>query len=80
MEGQDEFIMRKSDSADVGLGEDYEDALADVGCNAELYIFNQENTDLLHEVHTGDASFALHGPGPAILLSLSSAFMALSVA
>ena len=36
------FIMRKSDSADVGLGEDYEDALADVGCNAELCIVNQE--------------------------------------
>ena len=61
MEGQDAFIMRKSDSADVGLGEDYEDALADVGCNAELYIVNQENTDLFREAHTGDASFALHG-------------------
>ena len=47
------FIMRKSDSADVGLGEDYEDDLADVGCNAELYIVNQESTDLLREVYTG---------------------------
>ena len=59
--------MRKSDSADVGLGEDYEDALADVGCNAELYIVNQENTDLFREVHMRDASFALHGPGSIIL-------------
>ena len=51
MEGQDEFIMHKSDSADVGLGEDYEDVLADEGCDANLYIVNQENTgDLLREV------------------------------
>ena len=27
MEGQDEFIMRKSDNVDVGSGEDYEEAL-----------------------------------------------------
>ena len=70
MARRDELIMRKSDSAEVDLGEDYEDVLADVGCNAELYIFNQENTDLHREAHTGDASFALHGPGP-ILLSLA---------
>ena len=70
MEGQDEFIVRKSDSADVGLREDCEDVFADVGCNADLYIVNQENTDLLREAHTGDASFALHGPGP-ILLSVA---------
>ena len=36
MEGQDEFIMRKSDSGDVGLGEDCEDVSEDVGCNADL--------------------------------------------
>ena len=58
---------RISNGADVGLGEDYEDVLADVGCNADLYIVNQENTDMLREVHTGDASFALHGPGPILL-------------
>ena len=33
--------MRKSDNVDVGLGEDYEEALAladvGVGCNADLY-------------------------------------------
>ena len=58
---QDEFIMRKSDNV-VGLREDYEEALADVGCNADLYVVNQESTDLLREAHTGDgdASFALH--------------------
>ena len=70
MEGQDEFIMHKSDSADVGLGEDCEDVLADVGCYVDLYIVNQENTDLFRETHTGDASFALHGPG-SIFQSLS---------
>ena len=72
MKDQDEFIMlmRELDSADVGLGEDYEDILADVDCNVELYIFNQENTDLFREMHTRDASFALHGPGP-ILLSVA---------
>ena len=50
MEGQDEFIMRKSDNADVGSGEDYEEVLSDVGCNADLYVVNQESTDLL--LHT----------------------------
>ena len=62
MEGQEEFIMRKSNNVDVGSGEDYEEALADVGCNADLYVVNQESTDLLREAHTGDgdASFALH--------------------
>ena len=59
MEGQDEFIMRKSDNVDVGSGEDYEVALADVGRNADLYVVNQESTDLLREAYTGDASFAL---------------------
>ena len=38
-----------------------------------LYIIvNQENADididLLREVHTRDASFALHGPGPGPIL------------
>ena len=35
------FIMRKSDSEDVGLGEDYEAVLEDIGYNADLYIANQ---------------------------------------
>ena len=61
MEGQDKFIMRKPDNADVGLGEDFEEVLADVGCNADLYVINQESTDLIREVHMGDALFALNG-------------------
>ena len=40
MEGQDEFIVRKSDNSDIGLGEDYEEVLADVGCIADLYVVN----------------------------------------
>ena len=47
MEGQDKFIMRMPDNADIGLGEDYEEVLVDVGCNADLYVVNQERTDLI---------------------------------
>ena len=48
MEGQDALIMRKSDSENGALGEDYEAVLEDIGCNADMYIYiiaNQENTD-----------------------------------
>ena len=45
MEGQDKFIMRELDNADVGLREDCEEDLVDVGCNADLYVANQESTD-----------------------------------
>ena len=38
MEGQDKFIMCKPDNAEVGLGKDCEEDLADVGCNADLYL------------------------------------------
>ena len=31
MEGQDSFIMRELDDAEVGLGEDREEAVTDVG-------------------------------------------------
>ena len=65
------FIMRQSDSGDVGLGEDCEEVLEDVGCNADLYIANQENAYLFREMHTGDASFTLHRPGPILLSALS---------
>ena len=48
-EGQDEFIMRKLDNVDVGLGEDYKEALADVGCNADdLYVVNQDQESREH--------------------------------
>ena len=42
MEGQDSFIVRELNDAEVGLGEDREEALADVGNNADLYAANQE--------------------------------------
>ena len=38
---QDKFIMRKPDNADVGLGEDYEEVVAGVGRDADLYVVNQ---------------------------------------
>ena len=51
--------MRKSDNSDVNWREDCEEDLADVGCNADLYVVNQETTDLIREahMHMGDASF-----------------------
>ena len=60
MEGQDKFVMRELDNADVGLREDCEEDLVDVGCNADLYVANQESTDSIHEVHVGDALFAFN--------------------
>ena len=38
MEGQDKFVMRELDNADVGLREDWEEDLVDVGCkcNADM--------------------------------------------
>ena len=42
MEGQDELIARKSDGEEVGLEDDDEAALEDVGRDADLYIANQE--------------------------------------
>ena len=60
MEGQDKFIMRELDNTDGDLREDCEEDLADVGCNADLCVANQ-NTDLTHEVHVGDALFAFNG-------------------
>ena len=61
MEGQDKFVMRELDNADVGLREDCEEDLVDVGCNADIYVANQESTDSIHEVHVGDALFAFNG-------------------
>ena len=52
------------DDADVGLREDCEEDLADVGYNADLYVVNQErSTDLIREAHMGDVSFSLNGNG-----------------
>ena len=61
MEGQDKFIMRKPDNADIGLREDCEDDLVDVGCNADLYVANQKSTDSIREAQVGDALFAFNG-------------------
>jgi len=73
--------MRKSDDADVGFREDYEEVLADVGCNTDLYFYFYVNvsvlikikraqTCVLREVHTGDAaSFAFHGSRPIVSIS-----------
>ena len=43
MEDQDELITRKSDSEDVASESNNKAILEDVGCNADLYIANQEN-------------------------------------
>ena len=51
MEGQDRFITLELDDAEVGLGEDCEEALADVGSNADLYVADLEGTDLINEAH-----------------------------
>ena len=63
------------DDAEVGLGEDREEAVADVGNNADLYAANQESTDLINEAHShgdGGSSVTLHG-SRCILLSVSAA-------
>ena len=45
----------------------------DVGCNAVLYVANQESTDSIHEAHVGDALVAFNGSSQDIfqLRSLS---------
>ena len=50
MDGQDKFIMRESDNAEVGAREDCDEDLLDVGCNVDLYfiyVANHESADLL---------------------------------
>ena len=41
MDGQDKFIMRESDNAEVGAREDCDEDLLDVGRNLDLYVANQ---------------------------------------
>ena len=43
MEDQDELITRKSESEDVASEANNKAILEDIGCNADLYIANQEN-------------------------------------
>ena len=65
MEGQDKFIMREFDDAEVGLREDCGEDLLDAGSNVDLYVANQiqETVDSIYEVHVGDALFAFNGNG-----------------
>ena len=49
----------------VGFGEDCEDAVVDVGDNADLYAANQESTDLINEAHMEDVP--LHFMGQDVL-------------
>ena len=43
IEDQDELITRKSDSEDVASESNNKAILEDVGCNADLYIANEED-------------------------------------
>ena len=45
----------------VGFGEDCEDAVVDVGDNADLYAANQESTDLINEAHMEDVPLRFMG-------------------
>ena len=56
MDGQDKFIMRESDNAEVGVREDCDEDLLDVGCNVDLYVANHESADLLYKEQVGDTS------------------------
>ena len=56
MNGQDNFIMRKSDNAEVCVCEDCDEDLLDVGCNADLYVANHESVDLIYEDQVRDIS------------------------
>ena len=69
MEGQDRFIMRELDDAEVGLGEDREEALVGVGNNADLYAANQESTDLINEAHMEDVPLRFMGQDVHTLFS-----------
>ena len=61
MLGQDKFVMRQTDDAEVGLGEDCEKDLVDVGYNADLYVANQESTDLISEAYMEDVPLHFMG-------------------
>ena len=65
MEGQDSFIMRELEDAEVDFLEDGEDVAADVGNNADLYLYlyaaNQESTDLINEAHMEEAPLRFMG-------------------
>ena len=61
MEGQDSFIMREFEDAEVDFEEDGEEALADVVNNADLYAANQESTDLINEAYMDEVQIRFMG-------------------
>ena len=65
MERQDSFVMRELEDAEVDFLEDGEDVAADVGNNADLYLYlyaaNQESTDLINEAHMEEAPLRFMG-------------------
>ena len=65
MESQDSFIMRDFEDAEVYFGDDVEEivAVADVGNNADLYLYaaNQGSTELINEVYTEEAPLRFMG-------------------
>ena len=54
MEGQDSFIMREFEDAEVEFGED-------VRNNADLYAANQESTDLINEAYMDEVPLRFMG-------------------
>ena len=61
MEGQDSFIMRELEDAEVDFGEDGEDVVANVGNNADLYAANQGSTELINETYTEEVPLRFMG-------------------
>ena len=55
MEGQDGFIMRELEDAEVDFGEDGKDVVADVGSDADLYAADQESAELINEAYMEEA-------------------------
>ena len=61
MEGQDSFIMREFEDAEVEFGEDGGDVIVDVGNNTDLYAANQESTDLINEAYMDEVQIRFMG-------------------
>ena len=61
MDSQDSFIMRELEDAEVYLGADCEEIVADAGNNADLYAANQGSTELINEVYTEEAPLRFMG-------------------
>ena len=64
MEGQDSFIMRELEDAEVDQILEKmvrTSQAADVGNNADLYAANQESTDLINEAHMEEAPLRFMG-------------------